>query len=375
MLYTKWYKKCRSKQELTEMAMEKVTIKMIAEQASVSIGTVDRALNGRGRINEATKQKILQLADSMGYQPNKLASALRRKQSFKIAVVMSRTPDYFVDELKVGVEDARRSLADYYTEIDYYFSDTLDPAEQEIILSGIDVSKYDGMAINAGGEILNPYINSFVDHGVPVVTFNTDVENSKRICYIGEDSYHTGRLAGEMMGKILGGHGTVAIFMGFNLISSHRARAAGFRDFLNERYPAIRVMDVTEYHDIDSVARSSMQQLLDNGVCVNGIFCVSTPGAVGVGECLEQHSIRNQICVIGYDANVKSARLLKAGYCSAIMYQEPRKQSYYAIMLLNSYLSKTWQPECSKYVTRTKILLAENIDDYYGTGVKKSTLI
>ena len=47
--------------------MKKVTLKQIAELADTSIGTVDRALNGRGRINEVTKQKILQIADELGY--------------------------------------------------------------------------------------------------------------------------------------------------------------------------------------------------------------------------------------------------------------------------------------------------------------------
>lgn len=59
--------------------MGKVTLKMIADQAGVSIGTVDRALNNRGRILPETKAQIIEIANSLGYQPNRLASALRKK--------------------------------------------------------------------------------------------------------------------------------------------------------------------------------------------------------------------------------------------------------------------------------------------------------
>lgn len=43
------------------------TIQEIAEKAGVSRGTVDRALNNRGRINPQVAEKIRQIADELGY--------------------------------------------------------------------------------------------------------------------------------------------------------------------------------------------------------------------------------------------------------------------------------------------------------------------
>ena len=45
------------------------TIQQIAELAGVSRGTVDRALNNRGRINPEVAKKIEQIADEIGYVP------------------------------------------------------------------------------------------------------------------------------------------------------------------------------------------------------------------------------------------------------------------------------------------------------------------
>ena len=45
------------------------TIQRIAELAGVSRGTVDRAINGRGRVSEETAARISQIADELGYVP------------------------------------------------------------------------------------------------------------------------------------------------------------------------------------------------------------------------------------------------------------------------------------------------------------------
>ena len=66
--------------------MKQVTLKQIAERAATSVGTVDRALNNRGRISPETKKKILTIAEELGYQPNKIASALSRGRSYRILI-------------------------------------------------------------------------------------------------------------------------------------------------------------------------------------------------------------------------------------------------------------------------------------------------
>ena len=50
------------------------TLKDIAAAAGVSIGTVDRALKNRGRVNPQVAEKIKELAKEMDYHPNKIAS-------------------------------------------------------------------------------------------------------------------------------------------------------------------------------------------------------------------------------------------------------------------------------------------------------------
>lgn len=57
-----------------------VTMKKIAELCGVSRGTVDRALNGRGRVNAETAAMIKKMAEQLGYEPNPAGKALAARR-------------------------------------------------------------------------------------------------------------------------------------------------------------------------------------------------------------------------------------------------------------------------------------------------------
>ena len=67
--------------------------------ANVSIGTVDRALHGRGGIKEATRKRILQIAEQIGYSPNLAARALSgAKARVRIGVCIPKEIHFFYDQ-------------------------------------------------------------------------------------------------------------------------------------------------------------------------------------------------------------------------------------------------------------------------------------
>ena len=54
----------------------RATIKMIAEKAGVSIGTVDRVLHDRPYVKAEVRERVLQVMEELDYHPNHMASAL-----------------------------------------------------------------------------------------------------------------------------------------------------------------------------------------------------------------------------------------------------------------------------------------------------------
>ena len=83
-----------------------VTIRQIAEAAGVSRGTVDRALNNRGRIRPEVAERVRQIAEEMGYKPNQLGRALSMsRNNIKIGVILQGAETPFICTIIIKVKD------------------------------------------------------------------------------------------------------------------------------------------------------------------------------------------------------------------------------------------------------------------------------
>ncbi len=91
--------------------MERTTIKNIAEQAGVSITTVSCVLNGREmRISNATKKKVIKIANELDYHPNQLAVGLITKKTNTIGLIIPDISNTFFGELAKGAENRAAEL-------------------------------------------------------------------------------------------------------------------------------------------------------------------------------------------------------------------------------------------------------------------------
>src|SRR5450755_5125674 len=164
----------------SEMSKERRGIHLIAEMANVSIGTVDRALHGRGGIKDATRQRILQVARQIGYTPNLAARALSAaRASARIGVCMPREIHFFYDQLWGGVLDEAHNVAQLGIQFvnrpvrNLGEHDT--EAFKELVESGVN-----GIILTAGNPTdLKPLIDEAEANGIRVVCVSTDAPESR----------------------------------------------------------------------------------------------------------------------------------------------------------------------------------------------------
>ena len=85
------------------------TIDDVAEHAGVSIKTVSRVLNSEPNVRQATRDKVLATAQSLGYAPNISARRLAARRSFIVALVY-RDDDvnYYIPDIQHGALDVCR---------------------------------------------------------------------------------------------------------------------------------------------------------------------------------------------------------------------------------------------------------------------------
>jgi LacI family transcriptional regulator len=81
------------------------TIYDIAKAAGVSIATVSRVFNSSNSVKESTREKILAIADEMGYHPQAYAQGLASKQKNSIMMLVPVMSNYFFTEILKGAQD------------------------------------------------------------------------------------------------------------------------------------------------------------------------------------------------------------------------------------------------------------------------------
>ncbi|MCG8477553.1 MAG: LacI family transcriptional regulator, partial [Spirochaetales bacterium] len=81
------------------------TIKDIAARAGVSYATVSRALNEKYGVSRATREKVLALAEEMGYKPNAIAQGLVNRSTKTIGLIIPDITSPFYPRVALGIED------------------------------------------------------------------------------------------------------------------------------------------------------------------------------------------------------------------------------------------------------------------------------
>jgi LacI family transcriptional regulator, galactose operon repressor len=97
---------------------ESAKIRDIANALGVSIGTVDRALHDRRGVNPLTKSRVLQMAKTMGYQPNPAARFLSSKRRLRIAINLPAQIASFWDSVREGIEEEAKTFAAFGIDVE-----------------------------------------------------------------------------------------------------------------------------------------------------------------------------------------------------------------------------------------------------------------
>jgi LacI family transcriptional regulator len=197
---------------------DRPTIKDVAEQAGVSIATVSRALNDKGDVSGPTRERVREVARSVGYTPDRAARSLASQKTRLVAVVVGDNAGHRDLSLiffgKVLAAISRRLSQSGY-----------DP----LLLQPSDVGpehRFDA-AILIGVDGDDPLVADLASRRVPLV--GVDVRcASGRAAYVGSDHDEGVRLALAHLHAL--GHRRIAHLAGATNTVAGAARLQAFRE-------------------------------------------------------------------------------------------------------------------------------------------------
>ncbi|VBB05750.1 Hypothetical protein LUCI_0961 [Lucifera butyrica] len=338
----------------------KVTLKQIAEIAGVHRATVDKVLHDRDGVSDEVRKKVKKIINELGYRPNIIGKALAcQNKPLVIAVVLLKVDA--LEEIKAGIEEAYGELKNFGLEIEYYLTNNF-AAEQVNAINLLKDKKIAGVIISPLNDVsIKNAINELIDKGIAVVTINSDIPESQRLCFVGQDMMMAGRVAGKLMGEILNGEGKVAVITGSHNLLCSSERKNAFETVITDSYPGIEIIETIETYEQRIVAFQKTLSLLETVNDLNGIYI--TCGSVNeVGKAVRLMNKTKEIKIISFDLYPEIVELVKEGVINFTIGQDLFGQGYKSTKVLFEYLFFNKSPEAEHIKTAIDIRLKENID-------------
>ena len=271
------------------------TIRDVAQAAGVSIGTVSKALSGRGKLRPETTTRVQAAAARLGFRPNALAHSLVRGRTFTVGLLTSDLEGRFSIPLLTGIEDA---LGDACISV-FLCNVRRDPAREQQHLESLLAKRVDGIIITGSRTDPRPPIDLGAAR-VPVLYAFALSQNPDDLSLI-PDNVQGGRIAAEQL--VHAGRRAIAHVTGPESYDCVPFRRAGMLEVLRAHgldCPDRRTL-VGEWSE--AWGYEAAGRLLDVAPEADAVFCGSDQIARGVMDRLREAGVRvpDDVAVVGFD--------------------------------------------------------------------------
>ncbi len=342
-----------------------VTLKDLAKACGVSVGTVSRALNGKKEVSSATSDKIKQLAQSMGYVPNRAGRALSSQRNLSlIGVMLPSINSPFFDDIKRGINAAYQEFKDLGLEIVLLEREGWNVDDH---LQAIADLKERGCRAFALCTVNDPRmrecINNLSDAGMPVVLINNDIPDTRRLCFVGPDYYKSGQIAAGMLEKCAQGRELrLLIVMGLKVHEGHKLRVQGFLSELDAKRVKYRIEQIVEGMDNDIVTQQSAMQAFAACPEINCVYMATGSGVSGLGAAIIANRDSHRF-VIACDEIYTTRELVKNGIIDFVICQQSYMQGYQSIKRLHECLVRQHLPiSTADYIVDCQIKIKNHFE-------------
>jgi LacI family transcriptional regulator, repressor for deo operon, udp, cdd, tsx, nupC, and nupG len=269
----------------------------VAREAGVSISAVSRALRGQPGVSDATRARIRAIADGLSYVVSPEASALARRSTQRVGVVVPHIETWFFATMLAGVESMLRRA-----ELDVLIFHVEGRADRDRFFEQLPIRRKVDAVIVVALPVTEEQLERLGLMGVHIVVAGGRLGSYP---HIRVDDVEVGRRAVEHLIEL--GHERIA------MIRSHdhegvvwppdQERTAGYYEGL--RRAGLSAPDdllVTEQWGVDG-GRRAMRQLLSRRPLPTAVFVYSDEMAYGALHQLRQAGIDvpGQMSVIGVD--------------------------------------------------------------------------
>ena len=274
------------------------TIADIAREAGVSIATVDRVLNRRLPVKEATVLRVVSSAEAIGFHAaGLLKQRIAEVPARTFGFILQKRDDEFYQSLARALVAATKAARFVRGKPVVEFIDDLAPSVIAARLREVGKRAH-ALAIVA---VDHPHVTSAIDElaeaGVPTFTLLTDLTAPSRAGYIGLDSRKCGRTAAWTISRLARSTGKIAVLVGSHRYLGQETAEISFRSYFREHAPAFQLLETVVDQEEDRLAFASTRDLLAAHPDLVGIY-LAGGGMKGMIAALRERGAHQRVVAV-----------------------------------------------------------------------------
>ncbi len=276
--------------------MDATSIKEVARQAGVSLGTVSNVLNRPEVVSEPTRRRVIDAIQRLGYVRNDSARQLRAGRSRTVAIVVLDVANPFFTDVVRGAEEAIEAAG----AVAVVCNSGESAARERRHLDLLEEQRVKGVLITPVDDGRDSRLQQLMRRGTPVVLVDRGSGQRNR-CSVAVDDVLGGQLAGAHLREV--GHRRVAFVGGPITIQQVADRRRGFSAMFTGDGEDLRIIDTPNL----SVAagRRAGEGIADLPVTdrPTAVFCANDLLALGILQEMTMRGVRvpRDVAIVGYD--------------------------------------------------------------------------
>ena len=328
---------------------------MVAERAGVSRGTVDHVLNHRSRVKPETCQRVLEACAELGYlspteRHKRLAAGNENEQRAltRLGVLLPDWTGNFHTGILRGIKKAQGELKQYNVHVHVEEYQSSNPDSIPTILNNMVEYGAQGIAICAvNHRSVEDEVDALVKKGIPVITFNSDLPDSERVSFVGQDYRKSGQIAAGIVSKCVSKDGLILAVCDNREFYRDIKRLEGFMDRIQELGFSAGQIEIIETYGNYHAANRKIAKALRKTPELSAIYMVNQ-NITGCCRALETAGKAETVRLIVHDLPENKRELLLNGYVDFTVSQDFFRQGYQPLICLRELLQLDRRPQASQ---------------------------
>ena len=265
------------------------TMKDVAREAGVALGTVSKVVNGLP-VGEIYKQRVEDAVNKLGYQVNSYAQGMKSDKTYTVALLIPNTVNPFLAELAnyINIELQKRKYRMLLCTTDQ------NPEMEQEYITMVRQNKVDGIIGLTYSD------NLLINEDLPFVSIDRTINSS--IPCVSSDNFAGGQMAAEKLAD-LGCHNVAFLRIGSSLSNEPNKRKAGFENGCLKRNLKYTMKILDDSEPMEHFYSFFEEYMTDGKLEFDGLFCVTDYVAHYVMNILTRLHVRvpEDVQIIGFD--------------------------------------------------------------------------